>query len=74
MASLRSIISSPLGILKLAIALCYIGLGIYLMVYGQQILGFIEPTYRSILSWVFIAYGGFRLLRALTDRPDSQNI
>lgn len=74
MASLRSILTSPMGILKLAIALCYIGLGVYLMVYSQQILGFIEPTYRSILSWVFIIYGAFRLIRALTDSPNAQNI
>ncbi|MBS1593665.1 MAG: hypothetical protein JST90_05040 [Bacteroidetes bacterium] len=74
MASLRSILTSPMGILKLAIALCYIGLGVYLMVYSQQILSFVEPTYRSILSWVFIIYGAFRLIRALTDSPNAQNI
>lgn len=73
MASLRSILTSPLGLLKLAIALCYIALGIYLLV-NSQLLGFIDPTYRSILAWVFIIYGLFRLVRTLTDSPNAQNL
>ena len=66
MASIRSILSSPLGIIKLVLALCYIALGAYLYI-NSQLLNFIDPSYRHILAWVFMIYGAYRLVRTITD-------
>ncbi|MCW3128061.1 MAG: hypothetical protein JWO03_3719 [Bacteroidetes bacterium] len=73
MASFRNILSSPMAILKITIALCYMGLGIYLLV-NTQLLYFIDMTYRKVLAWGFVVYGAFRLVRALTDSPNKTTL
>ena len=62
----QKLFSSPASMLKLAIALCYIALGVYLYV-NSGLLNFIDKTYRPLLSGIFIAYGAFRLFRAIID-------
>jgi hypothetical protein len=73
MASFRNLLSSPMAILKIAIALCYMGLGAYLLV-NSQLLYFIDKSYRGFLGWGFIVYGAFRLVRALTDSPNKPTL
>lgn len=74
MASFRDVISSPMGILKLAIALCYMALGIYLYINSQLLYFISDPTWRHVLAWVLIIYGAFRLVRAFTDSPNKPSI
>ena len=69
----RDKLTNPLFVLKVVIALCYMGLGIYLYI-NSALLYFIDITYRHILAWVFIIYGAFRMVRTLTDSPNNKNI
>lgn len=55
-----------MAILRITIALCYMALGTYLYI-NNQMLGFIDLTWRHVLAVVFILYGAFRLFRAVTD-------
>jgi len=52
--------------LKFSIAICYLALGVYLFI-NENVLYFIDKAYRYILAVVFIAYGAFRLYRAIND-------
>jgi hypothetical protein len=63
---LQKLFLSPAAMLKLAIALCYMALGIYLLV-NASIVYFIDKGYRPLLAGVFIAYGAFRLYRTVND-------
>jgi hypothetical protein len=58
--------SSPAAMLKLAIALCYMALGVYLIV-NSSVIYFLGKTYQTLLAVVFIAYGAFRLYRSVND-------
>ena len=62
----HKLFSSPSAMLKLAIGLCYLALGLYILL-NANLLYFIDRTYRPILAVVFIAYGAFRLYRAVND-------
>jgi hypothetical protein len=66
MSSFQKLFTSPMAMLRVAVALCYIGLGVYLVI-NSSLLYFIGITYRYLLAAVFILYGAFRLSRAITD-------
>ena len=55
-----------MAMLKIAVALCYLVLGAYLYI-NSALLSFIDISYRHVLAVIFIAYGAFRLFRAVTD-------
>jgi hypothetical protein len=62
----QKLFSSPAAMLKLSIGLCYMALGVYILV-NASLLYFIDRSYRLILAVVFILYGAFRLYRAVND-------
>lgn len=62
----QKLFSSPAAMLKLAVALCYLALGAYLYL-NSSLLYFVDKTYRPLLAGLFIAYGAFRLYRAVND-------
>lgn len=55
-----------MAVLKLAVALCYIALGVYLYL-NTDLLYFLDKGYRPYLGGLFVFYGAFRLYRAITD-------
>ena len=63
---IQKLFSSPAAMLRLAIALCYIALGVYLFI-NASLLYFIDRSYRLILAAIFVAYGAFRLFRTVND-------
>jgi hypothetical protein len=62
----QKLFSSPAAMLRLAVALCYLALGVYLIV-NSSVIYFIDKSYRTLLAAVFIAYGAFRLYRTVND-------
>ena len=66
MSPLRKLFASPVALLKVSVALCYMAMGIYLIV-DNALLYFIDKSYRPILAALFIVYGSYRLYRAVLD-------
>jgi hypothetical protein len=68
MSFLQKLFASPAAMLRISIGLCYIALGGYLLV-KNDLLYFISLSFRPVLAVVFIAYGAFRIYRAVKDLP-----
>ena len=66
MSLLNKLFTSPMALLRVVVALCYMAMGIYLIV-DNALLYFIDRSYRPILAVVFIIYGAYRLYRAVSD-------
>lgn len=66
MSLFQKLFSSPIIMVKLLVSLCYMALGVYLLVNGN-LLYFLDKVYRPFLAGLFIAYGAFRLYRAVND-------
>ena len=63
-------LTSPPILLRLAIGLCYIGLGVYTLT-NSNVFYFLDQRYRTVLAVVFIAYGAFRLYRVQNDASNA---
>ena len=61
--------SSPLILIRLLVAVGYIALGIFIL-FSKNGLSFLEGNYRIAIIVLFLAYGIFRLYRALNDTKD----
>jgi hypothetical protein len=66
MSFFQNLFSSPGAMLKVAIGLCYIILGVYVYI-NRDILWMIDVPYRRVLPVLVMAYGTYRLVRAVTD-------
>ena len=62
----QKLFSSPALMLRISVALCYMALGVYLIV-NMNLFPFVDRRYTPFLAGLFIAYGAFRLYRAVND-------
>ena len=69
MSFFQKLFTSPHGMLKVSIAFCYVILGVYLYINSTVLRSMINitGTYILVLSMLFIAYGAYRLYRAVND-------
>jgi hypothetical protein len=71
MTILQKLFAHPVAVLRLSLGLCYTALGIFLLL-NQEHLEFVESKYRLLIAAIFIAYGLFRLYRAMAIFNDEE--
>ena len=66
MNSFQKLFANPTMMIKLVVALCYMALGLYLII-NANLLYFLDKAYRPFLAGLFIVYGAFRLYRVVNE-------